>query len=260
MKIFTFSMAAIPLLWCAAAVHRPVAATEPADVAAGWRISVVTLNMAKETDAARIVGELRANPMLRDADVLLLQEVKDGAATDVAEAFGLRVEQGNELAILSRYPIADTSMLRLPVYGLGFHSRRRFALGATVMTPAGPLRVFDTHLDTRLNAGDRLAQIAPVVDAAGAGAVLIGGDFNSNGFYWLAHVAPLPALRSQAERVWRYMGGSGFTSTIAPWVGTFDYLGMHLDWIWGRGVKVGPTQVYPLRFSDHHAVRTVIGL
>jgi len=89
---------------------------------------------------------------------------------------------------------------------------------------------------------------------------LVGGDFNSNGFYWLGHVVPVPALRSQAERVWRHMRTRGFTCTLAPSVGTFDYLGMHLDWIWGRGVRVGSSVVYPLHFSDHHAVRTLVGL
>src|SRR5260370_804369 len=76
MKNSTFAIAAVPLLWCAAAVHRPVTVPAAANLATGSRISVVTLNMAKETDGGRIVAELRANPVLRDADVLLLQEVK----------------------------------------------------------------------------------------------------------------------------------------------------------------------------------------
>ena len=31
---------------------------------------------------------------------------------------------------------------------------------------------------------------------------------------------------------------------------------MHLDWIWVRGLKVRASRVYPLNFSDHHAVWT----
>jgi endonuclease/exonuclease/phosphatase family metal-dependent hydrolase len=136
----------------------------------------------------------------------------------------------------------------------------RFALTATVQTPAGSLRVCDTHLDTRLNARERLAQIAPVVEesARAAGPVLIGGDFNSNPFYWVGHVVPLPAWRHQSESVWHYMTERGFHSTLAPAVATFDHLGMHLDWIWARNMRVGPSEVHPLRFSDHHAVRTRI--
>ena len=118
------------------------------------------------------------------------------------------------------------------------------------------------HLDTRLNAADRMAQMAPVLDAAGAdkAPTLIGGDFNSNNFYWVGHVLPLPALHPQTLRVWDAMTARGFRSTLSPATGTFDYLGMHLDWIWARGVKVGSSNVYPLHFSDHHALCTRVAL
>ena len=269
MKKTTLSIAAISLLWCAAAAHRPVSVMPVPALAAGSGLSIVTLNLAKETGSARIVSELRANPVLRDADILLLQEVKDAAATEMAAALDLRVEQGQAsnsaeqgLAILSRFPLRDVSVLRLPAYNLGFHSRLRFGIAATAMTPAGPLRVFDTHLDTRLNATDRLAQIAPILDAAANASlpVLIGGDFNSNGFYWLGHILPVPAFRSQSEGIWNFMGARGFHCTLPPSATTFDYLGMHLDWIWGRGVRIGTSAVYPLRFSDHHAVWTQVAL
>ena len=225
--------------------------------------------MAMETDAPRILGELRAVPALRAADVLLLQEVKGRAAEDVAQGLGLHVvrqhavnsgEQG--LAILSRWPVTDVRVLQLPVYDLAFHSRHRLALGATAATPAGPLRICTTHLDTRLNAAERLKQIAPLVDeAVRAGKpVLIGGDFNSNPFYWAGHVLPLPALHHQSASVWEYMRGRGFQTTLPVKATTFDHLGMHLDWIWSRGLRTGESAVFPLGFSDHHAVRMRVEL
>jgi len=266
----TLSFAAVPLLWCAVSAARVhIVPPRGAELPAGRGLSVVTLNMAKVTDAGRIASELRASPELRPADLLLLQEVKDHTAADVAAALGLQVAEGKAvhsseqgLAILSRYPLTDVEVLRLPAYDLVFHSRFRFAIGATAMTPAGPLRVFDTHLDTRLNAADRLRQLAPVVQAASRATVpvVIGGDFNSNGFYWLGHVVPLPVVGGQCERVWRFMEAGGYRSTLAPSTTTFDWLGMHLDWIWARGLRVGESAVYPLEFSDHHAVLTRIAL
>jgi endonuclease/exonuclease/phosphatase family metal-dependent hydrolase len=232
-------------------------------------VSVVTLNMAKETDAPRMLSELRAVTALRSADVLLLQEVKDHAAEDIAHGLGLHVvrqhalnsdEQG--LAILSRWPLSDVRVLQLPAYDLGFHSRHRLALAATAASPAGPIRICTTHLDTRLNAAERLKQIAPLVDEAirGGRPVLIGGDFNSNPFYWAAHVLPLPALHHQSESVWEYMRARGFQTTLPVEATTFDHLGMHLDWIWSRGLRAGDSAVFPLEFSDHHAVRMRVEL
>ena len=90
--------------------------------------------------------------------------------------------------------------------------------------------------------------------------ILIGGDFNSNGFYWLGHILPVPAFRSQSEGIWNFMGARGFHCTLPPSATTFDYLGMHLDWIWARGLRIGTSAVYPLRFSDHHAVWTQVAL
>jgi endonuclease/exonuclease/phosphatase family metal-dependent hydrolase len=288
-------------IFCAIA---PVLAAA-AFAAAPSGISVVTLNMAKETDTARIVREFGAVPALRAADVVLLQEVKRerGAASSaeqLAAALGLHVayspctklaeDQG--LAILSRYPLREVRVQRLPAFHLGFHSRERFAIEATADAPHGPVRIFNAHLlpafhlgfhsrerfaieatadaphgpvrifnahlDTRLNTRDRLTQLGPVLRDAAAfsGPRVIGGDFNSNGFYWLGHVFPLPGWTSQAAGVYDALLGAGLRTAIPVSATTFDYLGMHLDWIWLGGARPSAYRVYPLRFSDHHAVWT----
>lgn len=234
-------------------------------------LTVVTLNMARETDAARVVREVQSVPAVRDAGILLLQEVTkppgepQGVAARLAAALDRRVayapaapdvfDQG--LAILSRYPLTDVRVRALKAYDLGFHSRKRFALAATAQTPWGAVRVFNTHLDTRLNARERLEQLDPVVrdGAAFNGPRIIGGDFNSNGFYWLFRLLPFPAIRPQSSDVQEFMSAAGFTSAVPP-QSTYDYLGMRLDWIWVGGLKVRSSQVYPLDFSDHHAVWT----
>lgn len=227
--------------------------------------------MARETDTARVLQELQSVPVVRDAGILLLQEVTQAPgepqalAARLAAALDRRVayaaagpdvfDQG--LAILSRYPLSDVRVRALKVYDLRFRSRKRFALAATAETPWGPVRVFNTHLDTRLNVRDRLEQLDPVLreGAAFAGPRIVAGDFNSNRFYWLFRVLPLPAFRPQSNGVMDFMSGAGFTSAV-PAQSTYDYLGMHLDWIWVRGLDVRASEVYPLDFSDHHAVWT----
>lgn len=241
----------------------------PGALCAGEReLSVVTLNMAKEPSVARIAGELKSIPGLRDADVYLLQEVEPrSTANQLAASMGLHVVGSKEaaevpnlgLAILSRYPLGDVRVRPLPRYDLVFHSRSRFALSATADTPWGPVRIVNTHLDTRLNAPDRLAQLDRAVGDAGGGPAVVGGDFNSNWFYWISHVVPLPA-RSQARSVEAYMTRAGYRTAIAGSETTFDWLGQHLDWIWLRGLKSTESRVYPLRFSDHHACWTRLAL
>jgi endonuclease/exonuclease/phosphatase family metal-dependent hydrolase len=224
-----------------------------AALCAGERgLSVVTLNMAKEPSAAKITAELRTVPALQSADVFLLQEVRPQATADeVAKALGLHAAGSDELAILSRYPLRDVRVRPLPQYDLVFHSRRRYVMSATAETPWGPVRLVNTHLDTRLNSADRLTQLGAAVESA-AVTTIVGGDFNSNWFYWIGHVLPLPA-RSQARGVEEFMGRAGYRSAIPSAATTFDWLGQHLDWIWVRGMKTGESRVIPLAFSDHHA-------
>ncbi|HTM48991.1 MAG TPA: endonuclease/exonuclease/phosphatase family protein [Bryobacteraceae bacterium] len=231
----------------------------------------MTLNMAKETATDRIVRELRETPA-GQADLLLLQEVKQApgqgkcSAEQLASSLGMHAvyspaetgvtDQG--LAIVSRFPLHDVETKALKRYDLRFRSRSRIVLAATMDTPWGPVRVVNTHLDTRVNAAQRLEQLQPVIHSASQfkGPRIVGGDFNSNPFYWVANVIPFPALRSQALEVNDFMTGNGFRSAVPVSKTTFDYLRMHLDWIWLQGLDARESAVYPLAFSDHHAVLT----
>jgi endonuclease/exonuclease/phosphatase family metal-dependent hydrolase len=267
-KKVTFSVLAFSLVLFAIMRRSPARQVEP--VEAGPGISVVTLNMAKSTEIDRILAEFRGISALKDADILLLQEVKQDddarqcAAEMLAAKLGLHVvyspattgvtDQG--LAILSRYPLRDVHVQPLKRFDLRYRSRTRIALAATADSPWGPVRIFNAHLDTRLNTAQRLEQLQPVLQASADfhGPQIIGGDFNSNGFYWVEHVLPLPALRSQAHGVQEFMVRNGYHTSIPAGKTTFDYLGMHLDWIWLRGLDSHVSRVYPLDFSDHHAV------
>lgn len=118
------------------------------------------------------------------------------------------------------------------------------------------MRVWNVHLDTRINPQERLAQLQPVIDevARHAGPRLIGGDFNTNDFYWFGNVLPLPwgpphgpALRGAVRR-------HGFETPLPDGLNTFPPLRRHLDWIFLSELESLEASVEPVPFSDHNAI------
>jgi endonuclease/exonuclease/phosphatase family metal-dependent hydrolase len=245
-----------------APVPNPVE-TEPAD------ISVASLNLAKEQDCDTVMRDLRKAPRLLQADILLLQEVVErkgqpSIAHQVASHLGYSVAYSAEmtdvedrgLAVLSRYPINDTRVQPLRRYDLRFHSRNRFFIGTTVHAPSGAISVWNVHLDTRLNAEERLSQLTPLLKAteSGAGARLIGGDFNTNDFYWIGNVLPFPAGKSHSAVLRKAMQRFGFESPFSDRIVTHPVANRHLDWIYTSGLKPINSSVESIPFSDHHAI------
>jgi endonuclease/exonuclease/phosphatase family metal-dependent hydrolase len=231
-------------------------------------LTVASLNVAMAEDASAIVKELRSVEMLAEADVLLLQEVivkeDRSVAHDVARQLGRHVVTASPdgrnsqgaLAVLSRYPLSDQRVHKLKPQKLVFRSRSRVALAVTAGTPFGPVRLINTHLDTRINPAERLAQLRPALDDASCffGPSVIGGDFNTNDMQWVSNVVPVPFPGWQAERVRVLMGSRGFHTPFQSRRATFDHLGMQLDWIYSAGLEVKDFGIQPIAFSDHHAV------
>jgi endonuclease/exonuclease/phosphatase family metal-dependent hydrolase len=231
---------------------------------------VVTLNTAKVTESQEIVRQLTAAPHVRNATVLLLQEVAhaQGRPTSVADEIAASLKMNvayapagpgvadQGLAVLSRYPLRDIRIVPLCRYDLLWHSRARFALSVTVATPAGDIRISNAHLDTRVNASDRVRQLEDALkdDPPGAAARIVAGDFNTNNFYWLFHALPLPVPQIQTAALRQSLAKRGFASALGGSTATFDHLGMQLDWVFARGLRVRNTAVVPMQFSDHHAL------
>jgi endonuclease/exonuclease/phosphatase family metal-dependent hydrolase len=254
---------------------QPAAQKETPKRAGQGSVSAVTLNVAREADAARVVAGIQSVSRLRDADVFLFQEVvhdetqKSNLAQDVARELGYFVcfapaasgafDQG--LGIVSRYPLADTRIQQLKRCDLRFRSRDRFAIAATVRTPRFDLRVWNAHLDTRINAGERVEQLQPVIDEAARypGPRLIGGDFNTNELYWLGNVVPLPGGRSHGATLRQAMKRNGFETPLDGALNTYPALRRHLDWIFVAEVRTWDTSIEPAPFSDHRAVWVRLG-
>jgi endonuclease/exonuclease/phosphatase family metal-dependent hydrolase len=173
-----------------------------------------------------------------------------------APGFVLRSGEQEGLAVLSRYPIVQSRVIALQHNDLLWKSRRRVALAVTVETPAGRVRVYNLHLDTRVNLKARLEQLRPVAEEAAAapGPVLVGGDLNTNPYRWVEHTLPVVVAPDQGAGVLRYMNTLGYASVFPRKTPTSRWLRMQLDWLFLRNLEAGPVAVQPISFSDHHAL------
>lgn len=263
-----FLSLALPLGWMAVTAAEPPAAQGLSR--AGEALIAASLNLAMSTDTASIARELSAHDSLRQADLLFVQEVvrerpqAESVAEQLARLLGKEVafsspDEGRTqggLAILASVPLRDVRTIRLQPQNLIFRSRKRIALAATAATRFGPVRVINTHLDTRINPAQRLSQLEPALEDAAQfrGPSVIGGDFNTNDMQWVSNVVPVPFPGWQASRLRALMASRGFTTPFQRRRATFDYLGMQLDWIYLNGLRAQASGVEPVAFSDHHAV------
>ncbi len=238
-------------------------------------LRIASFNVHYAHDVPALAESVRANPVLSRADLLLLQEIEshesEGSSRtrQLAEALQMNYvyaparpteDDGTHgLAVLSRFPLGEVEILPLPRYDLGYRTRRRIALGVTVDVGGRPLRVYNVHLDTRINVQDRLAQIRPVVEAAERQPleeVIIGGDFNTNPFRWLFHRFPI--FRSnQAGAMDEFMRESGFRAPLAESGSTVNravFWG-RVDAVYARGLTARESGVErEVDSSDHFPV------
>jgi endonuclease/exonuclease/phosphatase family metal-dependent hydrolase len=183
----------------------------------GDTLKVVSFNIQYAEHVDRAIALLRETEALRDPDVLLLQEMDELGAREIADSLGLdyvyypsrlhpgtRRDFGN--AILSRYPMESDRKIILPHLARLNHTLRT-AVGATIRVGGRRIRVYSVHLATMAENGPgaRRDQLAAVLaDAERYPAVVLGGDFNSGsvpeiaverGFAWpTSHLGRTRAL------------------------------------------------------------------
>ncbi len=245
----------------------------PAEVPSVLRI--VSFNVHYALEPLKLAEAIRTSEEVGAADVFLIQEIEDYPAegssrtAKLAEALGLNyvyapartTETGGThgLAILSRYPLRDTEVIRLPQFNLRYRTRQRIALTALVEVGRVALRVYNLHLDTRLNPGDRREQLRPIAERAARDSiarVVVGGDFNTSPFRWLGHVVPI--FRSnQAKSVDEFMLEHGLETSLREAGSTSrrGFFRFHLDSIYTRGLQVRASGVArKVKSSDHDPV------
>ncbi len=275
-----FAAPAFWILLCLAAVSLPARGEQPSSPAGGegCSISALSLNLHGTRDARAILTALHEAGGLERSDVMLFQEVvrpgenAPGAVDEAARQLGMQIafapgftlRSGEQegLAVLSRFPIVETRVIPLHHNGLLWKSRRRIALVVTLQTSAGQLRVYNLHLDTRVNLKARLEQLRPAAEEATAapGPVLLGGDLNTNPYRWVEHTLPVVVAPDQGSGVLRYMTGLGYTSVFPRKTPTSRWFRMQLDWLFLRNLEAGPGTIQPVSFSDHHVLSTRLRL
>jgi endonuclease/exonuclease/phosphatase family metal-dependent hydrolase len=232
-------------------------------------ITIASLNLDHESNFEKVLRDVEAAPRLRSANIILLQEVSHveggpSIASRLAERMNYQVAFAPEgpkiydrgLAVVSKFPIEDSKVEWLTPFNLHFKTRHRFALAVTLRVPSGQLRIWNAHLDTRINPEQRLGQLQPVMDEAAklAGPRLIGGDLNTNDFYWIEHVLPIPHGGEYRSGVRRAMAKLGFKTPFADELVTLPVIRQHLDWLFVNGLEPLSSSAEPISFSDHHAI------
>ena len=236
---------------------------------------VATWNVHFGEDVDDLAAQLAADAEITRADVLMIQEVEaypneSGTRTArLAEKLGMtwayapaRVEGSGThgIATLSRYPLEDVAVRRLPHYDQLVNPRDRNALATTVVLGSERLQIVNLHLDVRMGAVDRIRQLHPAVNEIDE-RVVVGGDFNSNPWAWSNGIVPLMQTEAivgqdQATVLDDYLVGKDFAGAIGPGVNTLriPLLPMRIDNLYARGLPIVGAGVAYVDGSDHWAV------
>lgn len=214
-------------------------------------IRIVSFNIAfaRKVDAA--IELMRSDTDLRDADIVLLQEMDADGTQRIAKALRMwhvyypaiyhrrsRNDFGN--AVLSRFPIVEDAKLVLPRPSR-YAGTHRIATVATVRIGESSVRVYSTHLGTifDISARKRRDQMRAIIaDAEKYPAVIIGGDMNDG---------RIGSIAQEAGYLWPTQRGPRTTR-----FGRWDHI--LLKGLRGSG-KSG-TIVKSRNVSDHHPVWT----
>ena len=157
-------------------------------------LRVVSFNIEYGIRVDSAIAVLTNDPALRNADVILLQEMDEKGTRWVADTLGMwyvyypavyRFNTHRDLgnAILARWPIVEDRKILLPHLSRFVHSQR-VATAATIRVGEALVRVYSLHLGTMagLAPAARRDQLEVVLaDAEQYPRVVIGGDLNDPG-------------------------------------------------------------------------------
>ena len=189
-------------------------------------VRVATYNVEYALRVPQALEAIRASRDLRDADVLLLQEMDAAGVETIARALELNYvyfpasvtpkthrDLGN--AVLSPWPMDAASKLLLPHESRIIHQARA-AVSVRVTIGGRAVRVYSVHFGSPLgiSGGQRRAQARAVLDDARTRPepVIIGGDLNSHG---LGRVLVADGYAWPTERIGGTRGSFSFDHVFA---------------------------------------------
>jgi len=221
-------------------------------------IKIVSFNIEYAIEINQAITELQTIEALKNADVILLQEMDTTSSRHIAEALqynfvyiptasdddGLKMT-GN--SILSKWPIKNEQKIILP-HLQNLNGRQRIAIAATVSINQKPLHIYNVHLETfvmkrkkRIEQLEKVIHIAKQNDAVQS--VLIAGDFNS---LFQKDINKFVSLLKEHKYDWHSQGlgytAKAFNNIIKP----------QLDHFFSRGLTlVDSGKVVSSTASDH---------
>lgn len=203
-------------------------------------VKVVSYNISFAEEAALAARELLEIEELRDADIVLLQEMDETGTIQIARALGYnfvyypasihdRHDRYFGNAILSRWPISNQERTVLP-HKNPKDGQRRIAVRAVVTLDDLEVLVYSVHTETPwLSASKRADQVAVLVDSIDERYphVIVGGDFNTL----------TPGAVADLEQRFKAADLKKASSATSPTV-QFESIGLTLDHILVRGMAV----------------------
>jgi endonuclease/exonuclease/phosphatase family metal-dependent hydrolase len=226
-------------------------------------IKVVTWNISFSKGTDEAIETLREVEQLKDADILLLQEMDSDSVDQIAKALNydyiyypasIHSRHGKEFgeAILSKWPINTHSKIVLP-NSVPVINQTRIAVKAEIIIDGLEVGVYNAHLETvwmlQIGGDTQVEFLAEAMGVEG-GSIILGGDFNT----WSE--GSIAALE-------RRLGETGLERVSVDTGHTFEYRGLKftMDHLFARGVSDYESGVwYGASVSDHYPVWTILQL
>ncbi len=155
----------------------------------------------------------------------------------------------------------DATAASLTHNNLHFHMRKRIVMAVTAQSPAGPVRIVNTHLDNRINRGAKREQLREVRQffAGYDGPCIPGGDFTSANFFDLATSAD-PRSAKPARGDQSGDATAWIQHAFAQRAGNGAFPGTEARLDLSARIERARIGSYADRVSDHNSVWVTIGL
>lgn len=224
---------------------------------------VVTYNI-KEGEEVDLASEaLKSTAALKEADIILLQEMDESGVDQIAQALGHNYvyypafvsRDGRNVgnAILAQRPLRDSGKIILP--GVNpLSGQKRIAVRATIDYGGHDLRLYSVHTETYASLpGMRINQIEAIVDDIGPGdsLVIAGGDFNT---------VSGRSIRRMSDQ-FAAAGLSRVSSGSGPTISKLNFSPVAADHLFTRGFKkIASGAVKEVQASDHFPLWAKVAL
>ncbi len=232
---------------------------QASDPREGLKVVTFNIEFAKKVKAA--TKQIATHPRLKDADVILVQEMTSASAEYMAKELRMdyvyypaSVHKSGEFgqAVLSRYPIVDDEKVMLP-HRNPMSGRLRIAVAAVLDTPAGLVGALSVHSDTPwLGPEGRKDQWKAIRNYANHMGipVFFGGDFNTSD---PGSVEGVASLFLDAGYAWasRGVGATG---------GYAGKVFLQEDHVFTRGFEPTGARAERTEASDHRPVWVTLDL